>query len=84
MLGLILFLCYINDLPKAVCSQVRLFADNCRIYREINKFSDHHTLQEDLKQLELWAQTWGMHFNASKCYIMSLTKKTKNHPSFTP
>ena len=78
VLGPILFLCHINDLPKAVRSQVRLFADDCLIYREINKFSDHHTLQEDLKQLELWAQTWGMRFNATKCYIMSLARNQKS------
>ena len=72
--GPLLFLCHINDLPKAVKSQVGLYADDYLIYREINDFKDHHTLQEDLKSLESWAHRWGMHFNASKCYIMSIAK----------
>ena len=39
-----LFLCHINDLPSSVSSQVRLFADDCLLYREINTFKDHLTL----------------------------------------
>ena len=64
VLGPILFLCHINDLPSSVSSQVRLFVDDCLLYREINTFKDHLTLQQDLKQLEVWADTWGMRFNA--------------------
>jgi hypothetical protein len=36
VLGPILFLCHIYDLPNAVKSSVRLFADDCLLYREIN------------------------------------------------
>ena len=78
VLGPLLFLCHINDLPEAVKSQVRLFADDCLLYREIVDFQDHYTLQRDLKSLEEWAAKWGMRFNASKCYIMSLAR---NPPS---
>ena len=66
VLGPSLFSCHINDLPQTVKSQVRLFADGCLLYREINDQNDHHTLQNDLKKLEEWANTWGMRFNASK------------------
>ena len=53
---------------------MRLFADDCLLYREINSIEDHISLQNDLKQLEVWARTWGMRFNASKCYILSINK----------
>ena len=52
--------------------------DDCLLYREINDQNDHHTLQNDLKNLEGWANTWGMRFNASKCYILSI-KNSSNH-----
>ena len=76
VLGPILFLCHINDLPDAVKSSVRLFADDCLLYREINSQNDHNKLQKDLENLEEWAENWGMRFNATKCYFMSIKKKT--------
>ncbi|KAK7108867.1 hypothetical protein V1264_016528 [Littorina saxatilis] len=75
--GPLLFLCHINDLPQSVKSTVRLFADDCLLYREIRTFRDHLTLQEDLRKLEQWAHKWGMKFNAKKCYILS-SKPTSN------
>ena len=72
VLGPILFLVHINDLPAAVTSQVRLFAENYLLYRKINTFKDNLSLQQDLQALEQWAETWGMKFNASKCHILSI------------
>ena len=78
VLGPLLFLCHINDLPDAVKPTVRLFADDCLLYRPINSIKHHHTLQHDLQQLEIWAKTWGMRFNAKKCYIMSINNKSSH------
>ena len=78
VLGPLLFLCHINDLPDAVKSTVRLFADDCLLYRPIKSIKDHLTLQKDLQQLEDWAKTWGMRFNAKKCYIMSINSKSSH------
>ena len=55
-LGPLLFLCHINDLPASVKSQIRLFTDDCLLYRGIETFSDHTALQNDLKQLEKWTK----------------------------
>jgi hypothetical protein len=59
-----------------VSSQVRLFADDCLLYRPIKTHKGHITLQNDLNNLEKWASTWGMRFNATKCYILSIKKST--------
>ncbi len=64
---------YCNDLPAHVTSQVRLFADDCLLYRIIKSEEDQKTLQQDLK-LGLWASTLGMRFNPSKCVIMTIAK----------
>jgi len=78
VLGPLAFLCHINDLLDCVKSTVRLFADDCLLYRRIRSRQDHLKLQEDLRALEEWAATWGMRFNAKKCYIMSINNKTNN------
>ena len=38
-------------------------------------------MQKDLNSLEKWADTWGMKFNAKKCYILQIDRglKTKDH-----
>ena len=49
VLGHLLFLLHINDLPSVVTSQtVRLFADDCLLYRPILSSADRVALQRDL------------------------------------
>jgi hypothetical protein len=48
VLGPLLFLVYINDLPENFHSSAKLFADDCLLYREVNTTSDTNKLQEDL------------------------------------
>jgi hypothetical protein len=81
VLGPLLFLCHINDLPDCVKSQTRLFTDDCLLNREIKTQQDYITLQQDLQHLENWAQSWGMKVNAKKCYILSIRGKSKHYYS---
>ena len=59
VMGPILFLLHINDLPIVVTSPVRLIADNCQLYRPIRYVADQEGFQCDLDALEQWASTWG-------------------------
>ena len=74
VLGPILFLLHINDLPSIVSSKVRLFADDCLIYRLIKSNNDQIELQRDLNLLESWGVKWRMRFNAAKCNIMRVSR----------
>ena len=78
VLGPLLFLCYVNDMPDCVKSSIRLFADDCLVYRAIKNHTDHLKLQEDLNNLQKWAATWGMAFNVKKCYHMNVKQKTSH------
>ena len=74
VLGPLLFLVYINDMPNVISEGtfIRLFADDCLVYRRIHSLQDQLTLQEDLNNLHCWATRWGMNFNPSKCHIMQI------------
>ena len=59
VLGPLLFLCYINDLPNDVTSRVKLYADDVLLYTPaVNTIVDCQSLQEDLDRLVQWADRW--------------------------
>ena len=73
VLGPILFLIYINDLPDGIFSKVRLFADDTALYLTIEGKDDGAALQQDLDRLSVWESMWDMEFNTSKCQVVQVT-----------
>ena len=82
VLGPLLFLIYINDLPMKVSSTTRLFADDSLLYRRIRSPEDARILQEDLDKLQDWEKEWQMSFNPIKCEVIRVTNK--RNPIRTP
>lgn len=78
VLGPLLFLIFINDIHDNIDSQMRLFADDCLVYRIINSPKDCLKLQEDLSLLCDWGSEWQMEFNKSKCCVLHMSRK--KHP----
>ena len=75
VLGPLLFSLYINGIMVGIESEIRLFADECACYRQIDNTEDTSKLQKDIDQLGKWARKWGMRFQPVKCNIMQLTRK---------
>ena len=72
VLGPLLFVIYINDLPGAVDSNVYLFADDTKLLRKIETEADAKALQRDLDILESWSERWLLKFNADKCHVLTI------------
>jgi len=73
VLGPLLFLAYVNDIWRNIESTIRLFADDCLIYKKINN-EDIDSLQEDLDRLGEWAAENAMKINPSKCKAVRFTR----------
>ena len=70
-----LFLLYINDINNAIKSQIKLFADDSVLYRNIRSQNDQVILQNDLDTISSWAERWLMKLNINKCSVLSITLK---------
>ena len=76
VLGPLLFLLYINDLPENIKPQVRFFADDTAVYLTVSSAHDSQILQSIIDTLQHLERTWDMEFNPSKCQInVSRSKK---------
>ena len=84
VLGPLMFLLYVNGIAAKVSPQttVKLFADDCLLYRTIESVADSIQLQQDLDIMVDWSNTWLMRFNASKCHLLKIkTTKQKCLPT---
>ena len=72
VLGPLLFVLYINDLPSVVMNPIRLFADDTKIFTrsEIDGATD--SLQDDLTSLQDWSTKWCLRFHPEKCHVVKL------------
>ena len=78
VLGPLLFLAFINDIADNISSNIRLFADDCLLYRTINNEHDQKLFQQDLNSLHEWSNLWNMEFNVAKCFTMHITQAKKH------
>ena len=79
VLGPILFVIYINDLPNEVKSYIKIFADDTKIFRAIRSMSDIQGLQADINKLIAWSLKWQLHFNNNKCKTIHYGQNNPNH-----
>jgi len=72
VLGLLLFLLFVNDMPSVIKSHILMFADDTKIWRTIKDETVSIQLQQDLHDMESWCQEWPLKLNPSKCKVMHI------------
>ena len=67
VLGPILFINFINDMPDVNVCCIKLYADDAKIYDRVNNIVQSIRLQRCVTNAEEWANDWNMFFNFGKC-----------------
>ena len=77
ILGLMLFLVFINDFPDVIpeSTSTGLYADDTKLYREISTLEDCSQLQEALSCADVWSKDDNINFNPSKCKILTFSRR---------
>ena len=78
VIGPLLFVIYINDLPDEVQAEVYLFADDTKIFCKILD-DGSSSLQEDLNKLQKWSDMWLLKFHPDKCKVMKIHRGNKEN-----
>ena len=83
VLGPLLFVIFINDMPLVVNHFIKLFADDSKLIGVIKNSNDLQIIQDDLDALVNWAKKWRMLFHPNKCKVMEITS-SKNKDGCRP
>ena len=82
ILGPLLFLIYVNDIPGYVSnSLLYLFADDTKCLKTISDPADSVQLQNDINSLSYWSKQWSLLFNPTK--IVQISFKSTLQTSYT-
>ena len=86
VLGPLLFLLYIADLPRLLQNELVSYADDstllCRIPHPRNRSSVAALLNDDLAVISDWCSRWGMLVNPSKTRGMLISRSRTVYPLF--
>lgn len=74
-LGPLLFLLFINDLCTELECESLMFADDLKLFKKVSSELDCIMLQNDLNTIHNWCNVNQLALNASKCKIVSYTRK---------
>ncbi len=73
VLGPILFLLFINDLPDFITySKIYIYADDVKLYLPINSPADSRLLQSDINSVVQWSNFNQLSLSINKCCVLHL------------
>ncbi len=72
VLGPLLFVLYINDMPDDITSNIFLFADDTKIFTNSSNHQNSVNLQQDLNKLIEWSNNLLLKFHPDKCKVLDI------------
>ena len=80
VLGPILFVIFINDIPRALQNASKIFADDTKAYKAVRNIEEHDNLQNDVNSAFNWSQKWQMQYNTDKCHSLPMGYNNMLYP----
>ena len=74
VLGPVLFVLFINDIPDIMTSHAYLFAGDTSVFRRVENEYDSKKLQADLNELQMWSERWLLRCHPDKCKWMTVNR----------
>ena len=76
ILGPLLFIIFINDLPEFIENDTEpsLYADDTKLHQTITSINDCLSLQQSFSNLDNWSKQNHLPFNSSKCKVLTVTR----------
>ena len=81
VLGPLLFIIYVNDLPDILHCCIQQYADDAKLYSIIKSYNDINSFQHNLDSIAEWSNKWLLNFNFNKCKHMQLGRSI--HTTYT-
>ena len=72
VLGPLLFIIYTADFGERLQSDWICYADDTKLY--VNPLEQQQQLQEDIRQVQIWSETWLLPLNQNKCKVLHIGK----------
>ena len=79
VLGPMLFVYFINDLPDVCSVQTKIYADDTKAYTPMLTDENRNQLQLTIDRMFEWTQQWQLNFNQSKCQILHIGENNPKH-----
>jgi ribonucleases P/MRP protein subunit RPP40 len=82
VLGPLMFLLFVNDIPDCICNTCLLYADDNKLIAKVSSEVDWLMFQKYIDNLCEWSKMWQIKFNHDKCKIMHFGKLNQKHQYF--
>ena len=80
IVGPMLFLLYVNDIPENLSCSSEMFADDTLLFNSDQASSVHQPVCESLSQIVDWCKKWLLKLKATKCKCMRITRSRSVTP----